>query len=375
MALQVLRFELRDRSALTGALAAHVLGHSRPETAAPRPGLEPVLLLLGKRSQQKINEAIAILDSTYRHHRAKPIVEAVIAGPPPYGQTDSWSTEQVQELLDETIRFLTQMLPGAFVYAAAIHQDEGAPHGHIFFLPRTRDLGAISWNRAAAEAVGMKPPGAGAEGRAQQRRIGSAWQDAYFVQVASRLNLGRGQRGSTRRHHAINRVRAAEMRAEEAERLAAACDQDAPSFQAGYEAGYHAGVDQEWSRFEWFVDSLPSRRRAQFWEDWHSWRAQCAAAELRRAAKAGKLEEVWASLDDGVPPDAADDEGKTALMWAANGGHREVVAALLAAGADPAREDWIGSTPAYYAIAGGHVELSDQLEQLADSSAPLHNNA
>jgi ankyrin repeat protein len=44
-------------------------------------------------------------------------------------------------------------------------------------------------------------------------------------------------------------------------------------------------------------------------------------------------------MQQGLPPDSADYDGRTALMLAAGHGHLEAVKLLLAAGADPSRAD------------------------------------
>ena len=55
---------------------------------------------------------------------------------------------------------------------------------------------------------------------------------------------------------------------------------------------------------------------------------------LRRAAKGGETAEVRVLLAAGTDPDAADEEGRTALWWAAIGGREEAVGALAEGGAD-----------------------------------------
>ena len=56
--------------------------------------------------------------------------------------------------------------------------------------------------------------------------------------------------------------------------------------------------------------------------------------DLHLAAKAGDVKIVVALLDHGVPVDAKDAGGWTALMWAATHGRGEVVKALLERSAD-----------------------------------------
>lgn len=86
------------------------------------------------------------------------------------------------------------------------------------------------------------------------------------------------------------------------------------------------------------------------------------APALRDAARLGRLEQVRALLAAGVPVDAADDYGSTALAFAARGGHAEVVALLLEAGADPmATDTFYEMSPVVRALWEGHLEIARQL--------------
>jgi uncharacterized protein len=68
------------------------------------------------------------------------------------------------------------------------------------------------------------------------------------------------------------------------------------------------------------------------------------AQRLVDVAKRGNAAEVFAILGSGVPANAINSDGTTALMWAANFGHLQLVQQLIAAGADPQIEDMYGET-------------------------------
>ncbi|HEX4955537.1 MAG TPA: ankyrin repeat domain-containing protein [Thermoanaerobaculia bacterium] len=80
--------------------------------------------------------------------------------------------------------------------------------------------------------------------------------------------------------------------------------------------------------------------------------------DLRMAASKGETAQVRALLDQGVPVDAADEYGATALSRAADKGHAEIVKLLLERGAKPDVADtFYESTPITWAAYNGHAEV------------------
>ena len=301
---QVLRFQSRDKSALGGRLSAHVLGDSRPETALARDGLQPVQLLWGGHNELK--EAAEFVAKTPRHHRAAPAVEALIAGPPPYKDDAAWSNKAVDAWGKDTVEWLRKMLAHSILYAAVLHTDEGAPHVHCLFVPRTA-AGEISWRKANAEAFGREPP----KNPQALSAIGQAWQDSYYAEVGKHHGLGRGKKGSTRRHTAIDRSKAAEMRAEEAEKMARRAAQEGLELARQVRrlvAGAAAAICKPWLQMEALVERLIRQG------EWLRNEAQ----EDRRAANA-----AWSAAKQS-DPDAV-------YEWGLNAG---------IASATDAAEDW-----------------------------------
>jgi hypothetical protein len=88
---------------------------------------------------------------------------------------------------------------------------------------------------------------------------------------------------------------------------------------------------------------------------------RCTAL-LHAAAGAGKAETVRAFLDGGVPVDAEDTSGQTALHHAAAAGDVETVRLLLARGATPRAASTGGTTPLSLARAWKRSEVVALLE-------------
>lgn len=106
------------------------------------------------------------------------------------------------------------------------------------------------------------------------------------------------------------------------------------------------------------------RRDLADWLDWRHWPLPgrpLRAADLPAAAVLGDADAVRRLLDLGLPIDATDAQGCTALLRAAGGGHRGVVELLLTRGADPARAARTGATPLSAAVSMRQVDIVDRL--------------
>jgi hypothetical protein len=106
------------------------------------------------------------------------------------------------------------------------------------------------------------------------------------------------------------------------------------------------------------------RRDLADWLDWRGWplpRRPLQAADVPAAAMAGDADAVRRLVDLGLPVDAVDAQGCTALLRACGGGHRVLVEQLLARGADPQHVAHTGATPLSAAVSMRHGELVERL--------------
>ena len=84
--------------------------------------------------------------------------------------------------------------------------------------------------------------------------------------------------------------------------------------------------------------------------------------DLQEAARAGRAPEVESLVSQGIPIDARDGAGRTALMLAAMNGQTDTVQKLLALGANPALVDREGLNVAGHARQRGHTHIADLID-------------
>ena len=113
------------------------------------------------------------------------------------------------------------------------------------------------------------------------------------------------------------------------------------------------------------------RRDLAGWLDWRGWklpRRPLQPVDVPAAAIVGDLDAVRRLLDLGLPVDATDSQGCSALLRAAGGGHRALVELLLDRGADPALAANTGATPLSAAVSMRQLEI---VERLLEAGAGL----
>ncbi len=106
------------------------------------------------------------------------------------------------------------------------------------------------------------------------------------------------------------------------------------------------------------------RRDLADWLDWRGWPLPLRSlrpTDVPAAALVGDADAVRRLLDLGLPVDAVDAQGCTALLRAAGGGHRSTVDLLLARGAEPGAAAHTGATPLSAAVSMRHGEIADRL--------------
>lgn len=84
-------------------------------------------------------------------------------------------------------------------------------------------------------------------------------------------------------------------------------------------------------------------------------------ANLLESAKRGIVPAIIGFLARGANPNAADDNGGTALHWAVAKGSLDVVSILIEAGADSRKADKVGKTPLSLAEQKGLSEIVEKL--------------
>ena len=200
---QVLRIE--PRKGIDRALAAHIVGHARPETALSLD--EPTVVLEDNREEaaEALDAAFAALEGK-RGRRPKGVVELVLAGPPAYGSDDEWSREREHEWALQSLAWARKMLgPRSVIAAAALHRDETSPHIHVLAVPITRE-GKLGWCAVRNQAAAALPSPKGQKSYARYSQL----QDDYHRQVAQKFGLLRGAIGSSAEHSQVDRKAAAE---------------------------------------------------------------------------------------------------------------------------------------------------------------------
>lgn len=113
------------------------------------------------------------------------------------------------------------------------------------------------------------------------------------------------------------------------------------------------------------------RRDLADWLDWRGWRLPrrpLQAGDVPAAATVGDTDAVRRLLDIGLPVDAVDSQGCSALLRAAGGGHRALVELLLDRGARPGLAANTGATPLSAAVSMRHTDI---VERLLEAGAGL----
>ena len=267
-------FNLQTYDSFGGPLGLHVDGITRPETAEPRDGLEPIVLLdehgiswceharnaltaelgiepateqIDQRAhalhQARLDAATAYLEQcrevgsrTRGPKTKKPIAGFLIAGLPRYGARNVWTqwipdaetmpldqlrAEQARVTLEYTtaaVQFILDRAgPGTMLIRCGIHQDEAAPHAHAFFVLADTE-GHLGWNRvgqAFGVDKGAPVPQRRSDAALGRHDLGRALQTQFHRDVASRFGLDRGGEDGTSTRTEVDREKGLALRIEE----------------------------------------------------------------------------------------------------------------------------------------------------------------
>lgn len=115
------------------------------------------------------------------------------------------------------------------------------------------------------------------------------------------------------------------------------------------------------------------RRDLADWLDWRVWplpRRPLRAADVPAAATRGDADAVRRLIELGLPVDAVDAQGCTALLRAAGSGHAAVVDLCLARGANPQHAAGSGATPLSAAVS---MRQTDIVIALLDAGAQIEH--
>ncbi len=115
------------------------------------------------------------------------------------------------------------------------------------------------------------------------------------------------------------------------------------------------------------------RRDLADWLDWRVWplpRRPLRPADVPAAATRGDADAVRRLIELGLPVDAVDAQGCTALLRAAGSGHAAVVDLCLARGADPQHAASSGATPLSAAVS---MRQTDIVVALLDAGAQIEH--
>ena len=161
-----------------------------------------------------------------RGARPKSMAELVIWGPPRHAAPDAWPRERSVEWARESVAWIRRCFPDSPITEASLHMDEGSPHVHVGLFPRYLDRAGemgYGWKRAeraaSARLAGRTPvlnaDRQGVRGREAAGADMAALLDSYHMEVGAKYGLGRGERGSGRKHEAVTVDEASRRHAED----------------------------------------------------------------------------------------------------------------------------------------------------------------
>ena len=160
-----------------------------------------------------------------RGRRPRPYAEFMLAGPPPYADDDAWPADRELAWAKSSREWVAKRFPDSLIVVASLHRDETSPHVHIVISPRFKNphTGESGWGWCKARNVAAtmvlnerRKKKLGPSMRASRRGCGNAMvvlQDDCHDHIGKPHGLARGERGSKRKHTAVDQTKAAAQRA------------------------------------------------------------------------------------------------------------------------------------------------------------------
>ena len=264
MSSLVVRFQ--TRAEVGGALLGHVVGWTRPDTAEPRPGLPAVQNLvdhgwweraLAQRAAATTvpqcpalaagRRALADAIMPARGRRPAPVIDLLLAGPPPIDAPEAWPAERVRAWADAALGAVREGLgPRSAIFAAALHLDERSPHIHIQAVPIDTH-GRLGWSHVRGEWAGLEATPAGTRrSKAEAATAASRILDRVHAVAGAPFGLERGEAGRGRRHRAVDRLQGVRDRANDVARTAAVREAEAAKAdEAARERAAEAAAEEQ----------------------------------------------------------------------------------------------------------------------------------
>ncbi len=179
---------------------------------------------LGSATREQIAGENAARDAwlkSRRGRRPRPYAEFMLAGPPPYADDDAWPADKELAWAKSTREWVAKRFPDSLIVVASLHRDETSPHVHVVISPRfvNPETGEAGWGWCKARNVAAnttlnerRKRRRATPMRTGRRGCGNAMivlQDDCHEHIGKPHGLERGERGSKRKHRAVDQVKAA----------------------------------------------------------------------------------------------------------------------------------------------------------------------
>ena len=201
----LVRAEARD--SVGGTLARHNACRIRPKSAVEAVGERENTFIVDDVRRGTAYARSTLARQRGRGAKGRPCVELFIGGPSAFDAPDAWTREKCAAYFAHVFEWIQERRgDDVFIAVAAIHRDEHSPHKHVMFVPAVKVKGKVRMSWDALQRERFVPKGR----EPSYERL----QDDFWENVCKKYGLARGERGSTRKHKALDIVKRAEGMAE-----------------------------------------------------------------------------------------------------------------------------------------------------------------